>query len=404
MVIFGEDLAACLAAHEIRKINRREEVIIVRSSRSIGYSRRLLPYYAAGLVERAELIPGGLLEVADLVNVASSEAVSYGDGYLMVDGRQIAKPVVLVSAWPLLNRRGAVNILTPEDAEALRDALQAAKEVFITGGVAALPVVDALATAGWKVSLTWNCEEFDSDVESVLINELQRGGNVRLISEPPSDAPLLINFGGGDPPSLPLGRGAAEGFIPVDSSCRVAGSDLHAIGLATKVAEPEGFKHRVACEEEVLLQAMNFAAFKVKAPFPPLRRYFVARFGGRVYASFGLTMGEAESIGYDAAATRIRGWGRCSDVLLKAIASREGHVLGLQVAINEEFAWMLGLLYFIVLSRAKLHEVSRAISPIDLQNPSFEGIFDKAFKALLRKAMLRSLARTSQRLTGELNP
>ncbi|MEM1809318.1 MAG: hypothetical protein QW324_00410, partial [Thermofilaceae archaeon] len=62
------------------------------------------------------------------------------------------------------------------------------------------------------------------------------------------------------------------------------------------------------------------------------------------------------------------------------------------------------LLYFIVLSRAKLHEVSRAISPIELQNPSFEGIFDKAFKALLRKAILRSLARTSQRLTGELNP
>lgn len=72
-------------------------------------------------------------------------------------------------------------------------------------------------------------------------------------------------------------------------------------------------------------------------------------------------------------------------------------MLEIQAIVSEEFSGMLRLLYFIVLLRAKLHEVSRAISPIDPHDPSYEGAVDKAFKALVRKSILRRIAKSSQR-------
>lgn len=159
--------------------------------------------------------------------------------------------------------------------------------------------------------MLWNCRELDSDIETVLINELQKEGEVKLASDlpTPSLAQLLINFGNGDPPNLPLAHKPHNNVILVDSSCQVVGFDFYALGLATEVVEPEGFTHSVRCGEETLLRAMNFAARNVGTSYPPLRRYFIARYRDRVYASFGFTMEDAEDADYDAAATRIRGVG-----------------------------------------------------------------------------------------------
>lgn len=359
-----------------------------------------MPYYAAGLVERYELIPPGVLEVADVVDIVPCSDVSIGGKYAIVRGREYFKPRLLLVVWPLLPEGNVINLLRPEDAESLKELLLSdTGELTVIGGLAALPVVDALVTASYRTSLAWDCTEFDSDISSVLCDDLQRAG-VKLLADLPSpqQVRVAINYGEGRPPPLPFDLQSSSNRIRVDSGCRLSELDAYALGLSTEIVEPEGRRHAVRCEEETLLQAMNFAACAVEAPFPPLRRYFVARFQGRVYASFGLTMSEAESAGYEPAATRIRGWGKSSNILLKAIASREGQLIGVQVVAGEEDAWMLGLLYSAVLARIKVCELSRALSPVDLKGSAFGNVFSKAFAALLRKTTLNRLARSMQRL------
>ena len=397
IVIFGDDAAACTAAHDYRKIVRRGEVIIVRSSSRIGYLRSLLPYYAAGLIEKFELFSPFMLEVADLVELERSENVTIGDGEVRVGSRVYAKPLVLFSAWQRLEGAGVINLDTPEESEKLGEALSKAKEVIVVGGIAALPVVDALVKANYPVSLVWDDTCFDDDVSLFIREDLQSSGVKLLAQTPaPNSAKLIVNYGGGTHPNLPLKLPLVNGRLRVDSGCRLLSCDASALGLATEVLEPEGWSHAVRCEEETLLQAANFAARAAGIAFPVLRRYFVARFKDKVYASFGLTMKEAEAAGYHAAATRVRGWGRHSGTLVKAVASREGRLLGVQAVIRSEEDTALGLLYVAVVSRIRLLEASRALSPIDPEHQTADSIFSKAAKALLRKVTISKVAKSLQ--------
>lgn len=94
ILILGDDIAACVAAHEIRKIKRREEVIIVRFSCDVAFS-----------------------------------------GYCVtIWDRTYVKLKILVAAWPSLNRGNTINLLRPGDADDLRETLQSAKEVTVIGG------------------------------------------------------------------------------------------------------------------------------------------------------------------------------------------------------------------------------------------------------------------------------
>lgn len=398
IVIFGDDAAACTAAHAYRKIVRRGEVVIVRSSDRIGYLRSLLPYYAAGLIEKFELFSPVLLEVADLVELERSENVALSDGELKVGDKVYAKPLILVSAWQREGGAKVINLLTPEESEKLSEALSKADEVTVIGGITALPVVDALVKANYPVSLVWNDTCFDNDISTLIREDLQKSGVKLLVQRPaPQSVKLIVNYGEGTHLNLPVKLPLRNGKLIVDSSCRLLGCEASALGLATEVLEPEGWSHSVRCEEETLLQATNFAARAAGIAFPVLRRYFVARFKGKVYASFGLTMREAEIAGYDAAATRVRGWGKHSDAILKIVASREGRLLGAQAIVKSEEELALGLLYVAVLSQMRLLEASRALSPVDPEYPTADNIFSKAFNALLRKVVISRLAKSLQR-------
>jgi hypothetical protein len=85
---------------------------------------------------------------------------------------------------------------------------------------------------------------------------------------------------------------------------------------------------------------------------------------------------------------------------VKAIASRRGELIGVQVATESEKSTIIGLLYFAVLTRARLLEASRALCPIDPLTPSFNDPFGKAFRALHRKVELRPEAKRAQRGGG----
>jgi len=383
VLVLGDDAASCIAVHEYRKVVRRDRVILVRFSKELGYLRCLLPYYAVGLVNDYRAISPAVLEVVDMVEVVPLADVADEVGALKEVGAPGWK--ILLAAWPSMDAKGVVNLLRPEDAEELRMVLDERREVVVYGGVAALPVVDALVRAGYRVSLVWDGKEFDEEMLWKLRDDLQRAG-VRLLAElpEPSGDRVIVNYGGGTamtPLDLPL----TGGRVYVDAATRVVGRDVYALGMATSVVEPEGFVHEVRCEEEALLQARNFAAHGTGTPHPPLRRYFAGRFLGRVYASFGLTMREAEALKVEASATRIKGWGALGDAVLKVVASRDGSLLGVQVIVSEEWSWALGLLYVMVLARMDLATASRALKPIDPWSSVVDCPFSKAFSALLRK-------------------
>jgi NADPH-dependent 2,4-dienoyl-CoA reductase/sulfur reductase-like enzyme len=400
LVIVGGDLGACYAAHEYRKLVRREEVILVTDSAYVGYARTLLPYYAAGLVKSPVLLSEELLSVADLVKVVQASSFELTEsGEAKIGGKYYANPRLLFSLWPALREQGAIDLLTPEDAELLRERVDEGRSVTVAGGCAALPVVDAMLRAGVKVQLVWSCESFDDDIARLMLQDLERLG-VKTVPEipRPERGEVVVNYGWGralGPPQLGLG-GAG---VRVDRNCKVLGCarDVYALGLATEVVEPEGLAHRVGSEEEVILQALNFASSAVDASTPAVRRYAVARVGERVYASLGLTQREAEGLGIDCSATRVRGWGVYRDIVVKAVASREGALLGVQVVARAELSPVIGLLYFAVAARANLSEISRVLSPLNPSEPSLGDPFGKAFKALYRKAALRPEAKRAQR-------
>ena len=402
LLVFGDDAAACAAVHTFRKLVRRGDVVLVRCSGRLGYARHLLPYYAAGLVDEVVTVPEGLLEVVDMVDVVSCEEVSIRGGEVVeVRGREYEQPSVLLSIWPRVEGAGVINLLTPEDAERLREALARAEEVVVLGGLAAMPAVDALAAVGLRVSLVWEEACFDEDVSSVIRTELQKAG-VRLLAEPPGrdgGRQLVVNYGGGEAPEIPLLPGVRVRRLRVDSGCRLEGGRLAALGAATEVVEPEGSAHAVLCEEEAIAQALNFALREAGLEHAVLRRYFVARFRGRLYASLGLTAREAAALGYDPASTRIRGWGRREGALIKAVASREGRLLGVQAVIDADAGEALGALYAALLSRPRLLELSLALGPMTVEEPYAQTVFSKAFFALLRKAVLGRAVKSLQRLS-----
>jgi|GEM_PF-1017934 len=399
LIIVGGDLGACYAAHEFRKLVRREEVILVADSAHVGYARTLLPYYAAGLVKSPVLIGKGTLSIADLIKVVPKSSFELTpDGEAKIGGGSYASPRILFSLWPSLRERGVVDLLTPEDAELLREKMEEGRRVIVIGGCAALLVVDAMLRAGAEVQLAWGCDCFDDDIASMIAEDLRRL-SVKIVEVPRSaqDA-VIVNYGWGSAPNFPqLGLRGTK--VRVDSGCKVAGQtrDIYAIGLATEVVEPEGVMHSVESEEEVLIQALNFASAAVGMRVPAVRRYAVVRLGERVYASMGLTQKELESMGVECSTTRVRGWGVYKDVVVKAIASREGTLLGVQVAVDAEHSAVIGLLYFAVATRAHLSEISRVLSPLDPLEPSLGDPFGKAFKALHRKVALRPEAKRAQR-------
>lgn len=406
LILIGGDVGTCLAAHEFRKLVRREEVVLATETSRPGYSRTLLPYYAAGLVESPILIGKDTILIADLVKVVPANSVRLANnGEVEIGGRVYDNPRILVSLWPELRMNGVVNLLTPEDAELLREKVGRLRKVVVVGGCTALPVVDAMLQAGMEVQLVWRVEGFDEDFASIIADDLRRRG-VKIVAEipQPEQGSIIVNYGFGDAPqAFPLGLGAAR--VKVDWCGKVAGSarSIYAIGLATEVVEPEGTAHAVGSEEEVLLQAWNFASAIAGARVPPLRRYLAVRLGNTLYVSLGFTQREAEELRLEWSATRVRGWGAQKGTVVKAIASREGELIGAQIAVDAENSAIVGLLYFAVLTRAKLHEASRVLSPIDRLTLSFSDPFGKAFRALYRKIELRPKAKLTQRGV-EANP
>jgi len=401
LVVIGSDIGACLAAHEFRKLVRREEVVLAAESSRLGFSRTLLPYWAAGLVESPIAVSKNLISIVDLVKVVPARSLRLAkDGKFEIDGKIYDNPRVLVSLWPELRRNGVIDLLTPEDAELLRERLEKVRKVVVVGGLTALPVVDAMLRAGVEVQLVWNSDGFDDDFASMIADDLRKRG-VKIVVEIPRPEPdsVIVNYGFGTSPCMSsLGLGGTR--VRVDWSCKVVGCsrDIYAIGLVTEVIEPEKHVHSVGSEEEVLLQALNFASSVASARAPALRRYLAVRLGNTVYASLGLTQREAEEHQLEWAVTKIRGWGTQKGTLVKAIASRNGELIGVQVATASENSAIIGLLYFAVLTRAKLLEASRALSPIDPLTPSLSDPFSKAFRALHRKIELRPEAKRAQRV------
>jgi len=401
LIVIGSDVGACLAAHEFRKLVRREEVVLAAESSKLGFSRTLLPYWAVGLVKSPVAVSKNIISIVDLVKVVPARLVQLAkNGKVEVDGNIYDNPRVLLSLWPELRRNGVIDLITPKDAELLRESLERVRKVVVVGGLTALPVVDAMLRAGMEVQLVWNAEGFDDDFASMIASDLRKR-DVKIVAEiprPERDS-VVVNYGFGNPPHMSsLGLGGTK--VRVNWTCRVVGCshDIYAIGLATEVAEPEGLVHAVGSEEEVLLQALNFASSVADARAPALRRYLAVRLGNTVYASLGLTQREAEEHQLEWAVTRIRGWGAHKGTLVKAIASRNGELIGVQVATDSENSAIIGLLYFAVLTRAKLLEASRALSPIDPLTPSLSDPFSKAFRALHRKIELRPEAKRAQRV------
>jgi len=406
LIAVGGDLGACYAVHEYRKLVRREEIVLVTDSTRVGYARTLLPYYAVGLAKSPVLIGKEMLSIVDLVKVVPASSFELAvDGEVKIGRKGYAGPRMLFSLWPALRERDVIDLLTPEDSELLREEMEKRRRVVVTGGCAALSVVDAMLRVGVEVQLAWSCDGFDDDIASLIAEDLRRQ-NVKMMAEIPRserDA-VIVNYGWGSAPNFPqLGLGGAR--VRVTCDCRVAGHarDVYAIGLATEVAEPEGSTHGVGSEEEVLLQALNFASAAVGVRVPAIRRYMAARLGEKVYASLGLTQREAERLGIEYSATRVRGWGTYKDVVVKAVASREGVLLGAQVAASVEHSAIIGLLYFAVATRAHLGEISRVLSPLNPLELSLGDPFGKAFKALFRKVTLRPEAKRAQHAPSLLN-
>ncbi|MCS7105188.1 MAG: NAD(P)/FAD-dependent oxidoreductase [Thermofilaceae archaeon] len=400
VIVFDDDLGACFAAHTYRKLIRRGEVVVVSRSKTPGYARSLLPYYAVGLLEEPFLISGRLLETSDLVRIVSASDVVVEEKYeISVKRRVYTNPLVLISVWPELapSDDRTINLLYPEDAEELSEKLAYINDIVVTGGIAALPLVDALLNVGVKPKLVWHTGEFDEDFTGLLTKRLETKG-VKLVPEIPSHYTLIVNFGGGWIPSNPFLKRRAE-FVQVDALGKALVNDaLYAIGLATMVKEPEGIFHTVRSEEEVLLQAFNFAMGLVDMRAPSLRRYYAARLDDVVFASFGFTQKEAAELKLNPVVTRIRGWGRWSNTVIKAIASKQGLLLGVQAQVDAESSILLGMLYHAVVSRAKIDELARAFCPLDPQAPSLGDPLSRTFQALLRKIVMGKAGRRVQHI------
>ncbi|RLE88834.1 MAG: hypothetical protein DRJ67_00985 [Thermoprotei archaeon] len=404
LVILGDDAASCLLAHIYRKIVRRGEVLLVARSKLLGYAHVLLPYYSAGLIDSPQLISRPLLELADLVRVVAWDHVeARRPGELVVEGKAYLSPRLVVSAWPsceAVRGRAVLSLETPEDAETLKDLLSAGlSEVVVLGSAAALPLVDSLLRAGIKPILVWEGAPFDSDMLSVLLEDLKARG-VKLVDDldkAPRSA-LHVSYAWGLAPQYPqLGLTARR--IRVDETGSVQGlTSVWALGCATEVIGSGGHIHSVESEEEVLLQAIACALSLAGAGSLAVTRYFTARLGDRVYASLGLTQREAEQLGMRPAVTRIRGWGPWSNTLVKLVASRGARLVGAQLVIGAEATGLLGLLYHAVRARAGLHDLLCALSPLNPLQPILDDPLHHAFWALLRKTALKHWARERQRL------
>ncbi|RLF06769.1 MAG: hypothetical protein DRK00_00620 [Thermoprotei archaeon] len=404
LIILGDDVASCLLAHIYRKIVRRGDVLLVARSEPIGYAHALLPYYSAGLVDTPQLISRPLLELADLVRVIAWDHVEIrSPNELVVGGEAYSNPHLVISAWPScepLKGRRVLSLETPEDAEVLKDFLSSGlEEAVVLGGAAALPLVDSLVRVGVKPTLVWGEGPFDSDVLSMLLEDLRAQG-VKLaerLEEAPRDA-LHISYAWGWAPQYPR-LGLAAPRISVDKSCRVLGlSDVSAFGCATEVVGPEGYTHLVESEEEAMLQATSCALSLAGLEPLTAARYFAARLGDKIYASLGLTQREAERLSMKPAVTRIRGWGLRSSALIKLVASRDARLIGAQLIVGAEAADLLGLLYYAICAKASLHDLLCTLSPLDPSRPILDTPLHHAFWALLRKTALRRLARELQRL------
>ncbi len=403
LVILGDDLSACMVAHNYRKVSRKDRVLLVKTSEYPGFSYSLLPYYAVGLAASPQLISVDLLTLSDLAEIVNlRDIVVTRPGEFTANGES-RQGTLLISTWPEpeVGTRRCLNLKNPESAKLLRELLHAGEKVAIVGSMAALPLIDALLKAGFKqlfFYLDKNIKIFDNDTLEWILKDLTDCG-VRLIDslDKIDDKSLLVSYAWGkaqQPTWLSLKEGPR---IVVDRYCNVVGvPGVKAIGCATRIVGQKGYELDVACEGEAMLQAQSCFLDLMGLKPVNVKRFFIAQLGSRLYASLGILQEEAESLGIRVSVTKVKGWRGWSDTSLKMVASRGGRLLGVQLMTGLEKAALIGFLYSAVRAGRSLRELLYALNPLEVFELSFEDPFHRALQALFRKTVLRALAKRSQ--------
>lgn len=403
LAILGDDLSACMVAHNYRKVSRKDRVLLAKTSEYPGFSYSLLPYYAVGLEASPQLISADLLTSSDLVEIVNpQDIIVTKPGEFAANGESHRGPL-LISTWPEpeVGTRRCLNLKNPESAKLLRESLHAGEKVAILGSMAALLLIDALLKAGYKqlfFYLDKNVKIFDNDVLEWILKDLTDRG-VRLIDslDKVDDKSLLVSYAWGkvqQPTWLSLREGPR---IVVDRYCNVVGiPGVKAIGCATKIIGRNGYELDVACEGEAMLQAQSCFLDLIGLKPVNIKRFFTAQLGSRLYASLGMLQEEAESLGVRVSVTKVRGWRGWSDTSLKMVASRRGRLLGVQLTTGLEKAALIGFLYSAVRAGRSLKELLYALNPLEVFELSFEDPFHRALQAVYRKTVLRVLAKRSQ--------
>lgn len=403
LVILGDDLSACIVAHNYRKVSRKDRVLLAKTSEYPGFSYSLLPYYAVGLIASPQLISTALLSSSDLIEVINLQDIEVTrPGEFIVD-EEVHRGTLLISIWPEpdVGARKCLNLKNPESAKLLRELLHTRKRVTVIGSIAALPLIDAFLKAGFKqlsFYLDKNVKIFDNDIQDQILKNVIDCG-VRLIDsiDKIDDKSLLVSYAWGKAQQLTWLSLKENSRITVDRFCNVVGvSGTKAIGCATRIVGQKGYGFDVTCEGESMLQAQSCFLDLIGLEPVNIKRCFIAQLGDKLYASLGMLQSEATSLGIRVSVTKVRGWGVWSETSLKIVASRRGKLLGVQLITGLDKATLIGFLYCAVRAGENLRKLLYALNPLAVFELSFEDPFHRAIQALFRKVVLRVLAKRSQ--------
>lgn len=209
ILIIGGVAAGTKAAAKLKRENRADEVTILTMSKDISYAGCGLPYYVGNLItDRQQLIvntPKSFSELTgvkvlietevttinrqnktvEAINLNTNQACTYHyDKLVIATGARPIKP-----PFEGINLKGVFFMRTPDDAVALREAVEAGgmkRAIVVGGGFIGLEVAENLAHQNVKVSVIDMAEHilpgFDPEMTEFVENHLSDEGIMTFTS------------------------------------------------------------------------------------------------------------------------------------------------------------------------------------------------------------------------------
>lgn len=391
LVVVGGVAAGMTAASRAKRLNRNLDIIVLEKGQHISYGACSLPYFLAGHFDDYRLLIARTPEEARQQGIdvrTGHEAVALdldrrtvtartgdGEGTIGFDVLLLATGAVPVvpRGWQLEGLAGVHFLRTIEDAQSVRTLVEtgrAARVVVVGGGYIGVEAADALREQGAAVTiidmLPQLLPNFDADMARHVEEDLRADGvDVRL-----GDGVAELESAGGRVTGVRTRAGeriaadlvlVAIGVRPNVSLAQAAGIPLGETGAIAvdrrQQTRMEGVYAAGDCCEAWHLVTQRPAYIPLgttankqgrvagtviaggEAEFPGVVGTAALKARRIAVARTGLTLQQAQDLGYDAVAETIRAKDRvhtypgAQDMWVKLVAERgSGRLLGAQIA------------------------------------------------------------------------